>query len=156
MYPIENLIFSFQSPQEVFQYTAQGKIIDIVEGETSCVIIYQQGENSYSMVFCTKRSGKYKIATAVGYHHNDFASKNGSLRVYEMKDSKDSYVVGVITIEEAEMKITDNDGSQYHNFLLHESDNGFYTYYVYGYTNNTVEESLTLSLNGSELILKKI
>lgn len=46
MFPLENLIINFKSPESVFNYTRTGKIDDIVYGEESCMVIYSKGNNT--------------------------------------------------------------------------------------------------------------
>ena len=34
-YPVENLFFSFDTPQSLFRYAGQGEIVEVVEGQES-------------------------------------------------------------------------------------------------------------------------
>ena len=43
MFPVENLVMSFRSPEDVFSYMESGEVLDVLEGDASCAVIYADG-----------------------------------------------------------------------------------------------------------------
>lgn len=43
MFPAENLVMSFRSPEDVFSYMESGEVLDVLEGDASCAVIYADG-----------------------------------------------------------------------------------------------------------------
>lgn len=45
MFPAENLVMSFRSPEDVFSYMESGEVLDVLEGDASCAVIYADGRH---------------------------------------------------------------------------------------------------------------
>ena len=47
MFPVENLFITYQSPERAFHYFQSGKIKEIIDGQESCLVIYNDGNSTY-------------------------------------------------------------------------------------------------------------
>lgn len=64
LFPLENLFVSFPSPEEAFGYCRRGEIVDVVQGESSCMIVYTNGSDSdYSLCSCMETGDSINCQT---------------------------------------------------------------------------------------------
>ena len=104
-FPVENLFFSFNTPQDVLEYAGQGKVIGIAEGDESAALLTKEGSGDYSVFFALKDNGRYKIA---GFNADDkVATANCDLltiTVYNIKGTDDYYIsIWGVTSDEIEI-----------------------------------------------------
>ena len=64
LFPIENFVWTFSSPEAVFKYAGTGEIVDVIDGKHSCMIIYSNGRNSYSTMIAHKDANGYKLPSS--------------------------------------------------------------------------------------------
>lgn len=93
MFPIENLFFSYQSPEKVFNYVKTGQIYQIIDGRESSLVIYNSGNSTYGFYIIPKTSDGYKIPNystqkIVSHKFN----KQGNFDVYNVQGTQDYYV----------------------------------------------------------------
>ena len=53
--PFENLLFRFDTPEKLFNYSQNGQIVDVVHGEDSCMVYYEKNQGTYSRVIFRKK-----------------------------------------------------------------------------------------------------
>lgn len=101
MFPIENLLINFKSPESVFNYAESGKIDEIIFGQESCMAIYSKGNSTWGHCIIPKSEKGYKIpssfATKIVSHKFD---KNGLFDVYNVKGTQDYYIFGSVNLIE--------------------------------------------------------
>ena len=135
LFPIENLFIDFQSPEDVFNYTSTGEIIDIIYGNDSCMIYYSTGPNSFSYLFVKKSENGYKISS-------NFSTKivskkfdqNGSFDVYNLSETNDYYIIGTINSEENTINIFNDKDEKVECEIKRVEDTGFIYCYIKDYT----------------------
>lgn len=122
IYPVENIFISFKSQEDVFKYANSGKIEAIANGEKSSMIIYSNGNNSYSHYIVPKTENGYKIP-------NFFSEKKiahkfggyGSFDVYSLSGTNDFFVDGLLTLDSSNQKIVDSNKRLINYIVLHEN-----------------------------------
>lgn len=106
-----NLITDFKTPQSIFKFNHTEEIVDVVEGDESCMIVFRKDKNSYGQDYYLKSGDEYKftysfqtkkVASSVG--------KYGSCSIDNVRRTNDYYVVGGAIIEDGKnLTVTGND-----------------------------------------------
>ena len=60
IYPFENAFYSFSTPEKAFSYAQSGKVLDVVEGQKSCMVVYQDA-SGYDTWLAPKGDTGYKL-----------------------------------------------------------------------------------------------
>lgn len=138
-FPLENYIYSFSAPEEIFRYTAQGKIIDVVEGKETCMIILQRPDAAYSTLYVRKEKGSYKIImpqpipTFISIPKGEYETK-GMLDY--LLDGTDVYFMAFWSTKEDEVKVEDNVDSEFHYIITQSQSSSYKTIVSYAYIEN--------------------
>lgn len=90
---VENVLVGFNTPEEVFNYTTKGTIIDVVEGQDSAMIVYLTEKKTYSAAFSRKENNKWKIVVSSSY--SSIHSLAGFF-VFRIGKTDDHYLTGVV------------------------------------------------------------
>ena len=142
-FPLENYIYSFSTPEEIFRYTATGEILGVVEGKESCMIVYQRPDNAYSNLLVRKENGAYKIIepqpipTFISVSIGEY-EKRGMLD--RLRDGTDVYLTVSWLTQEDEAKVEDNAGSTFHYIVTQDQLSDFKTVFSYAYIENYAED----------------
>ena len=137
---IENLFFSFQSPENVFKYTRFGEIIDVVHGNNSSIVYYSTG-NSNSSLIIPKTGKGYKIPNdlsvkRVSYKFDD----DGTFWIYSVVGTSDYYIRGVVIVHGNEIDIKDHNNNEISAKINYREEMGITTisinHFVEGFTND--------------------
>lgn len=93
--PFENLLFTFNTPEEVYLYSHIGKhnIVLIVEGNNSALVIDQKNNKDYLFYMVPKDDQGWKIGigTDMKYVSNQIIGEL-AINVYQFKCSDDYYI----------------------------------------------------------------
>ena len=151
LFPIENFVWTFSSPEAVFKYAGTGEIADVIDGKHSCMIIYSNGRNSYSTMIAHKDANGYKLSSALDYRVTSSINEKGvSAITYRLSQTTDNYVTVLWFSNESNSTIKDNKSSTFFSISSDisngESPN---TIFSYAFVENLNDE-YALSLNNSE------
>ena len=144
-FPIENILFRFDTPESVFSYAFVYKIRNTLQGNDSCMIVYSNNsENSEGFHVIPKAGKGYAIPTPFTTKMSSRqVGEKGSVVVYRVNGCGDCYLVavipyGIIDSEAADAKdvFGEVDGIRY--LLVSRSS----VLEVYVYTNGSVEEAI--------------
>lgn len=115
LYPVENLFCQWDSPEELFHYLSWKNIEEVVYGEKSCMVVYQDSKSSRSQIIFPKPDGKYRIPSDSFSEHIATAFvEGGAVTVDQAKGTEDHYIVGSISADAGEDRsISDNKGSRF-------------------------------------------
>ncbi len=106
-----NLITDFKTPQSIFKFTHTEEIVDVVEGDESCMIVFRKDKNSYGQDYYLKSGDEYKFTYS--FQTKKVASstgKYGICSIDNVRRTNDYYVVGGATIEDGKnLTVTGND-----------------------------------------------
>lgn len=56
-----NLITDFKTPQSIFKFNHTEEIVDVVEGDESCMVVFRKDKNSYGQDYYLKSGDEYKF-----------------------------------------------------------------------------------------------
>jgi hypothetical protein len=106
-----NLVTDFKTPQSIFKFNHTEEIVDVVEGDESCMVVFRKDKDSYGLDYYLKSGDEYKspyifptkkVASSVG--------KYGSCSIDNVRRTNDYYVVGGAIIEDGKnLTVTGND-----------------------------------------------
>ena len=106
-----NLITDFKTPQSIFKFNHTEEIVDVVEGDESCMIVFRKDKNSYGQDYYLKSGDEYKFTYS--FQTKKVASstgKYGICSIDNVRRTNDYYVVGGATIEDGKsLTVTGND-----------------------------------------------
>lgn len=129
--PFENLLFRFDTPEKLFNYSQNGQIVDVVHGEDSCMVYYEKNQGTYSRVIFRKKDNSYKMIfqTDISTVYDRFDS-SGSFKIYHIKDTDDYYVSATCFVGADEIKVIGSSNVDT-DFRQIEGTN-----FIYGYINS--------------------
>ncbi|MEI3124243.1 MAG: hypothetical protein V8S81_10905 [Oscillospiraceae bacterium] len=59
MFPAENLVTPFRSPEDALSYMESGEVLDVLEGDASCAVIYADGRHMAGNPIAAKAADGY-------------------------------------------------------------------------------------------------
>jgi len=113
-YPIDALIHTFPTPEAVAEYVCPGKLLEIIDGEESALIVYQDEKNS----LCTMVAPKTQTGYRVGGYNSDVTNLSTSIgachvTIRESRRCSDRYVAVFGLISNNVLTVTDSMMSQF-------------------------------------------
>ena len=112
MFPAENLVMSFRSPEDVFSYMESGEVLDVLEGDASCAVIYADGRHMAGNLIAAKAADGYHLPGYFSarriFHRSD---REGTFDIYRMAGTEDYYLFGTVVTKSPELRIADASGS---------------------------------------------
>ncbi len=151
--PVENMILSFEKPEEAFHYTSSAEIDGVLCGKESAMILYSQKNGPASQMILPMKNGKYKLpdSSALKCVVSSFL-KNGSILVFWAEGTKDYYVIGdIVTNSGMAPVIIDNAGSQFEiqvgKNYTQITDYISYTFWAYAFD---LKEDYSITVDGQE------
>ena len=108
MFPAENLVMSFRSPEDVFSYMESGEVLDVLEGDASCAVIYADGRYMAGNLIAAKAADGYHLPGYFSaqriFHRSD---REGTFDIYRMAGTEDYYLFGTVVTKSPELRIAD-------------------------------------------------
>jgi hypothetical protein len=147
-FPIENLFFSFKSPEAAFKYFQDGRmagnIVEVVEGRSSSMVVFIEDNSFIGRTFITPKTDKGYIIpswfTVEKYTRNLNERKYGpfivDITIYRVVDSNDYFYYGSIFTKEDNITITDSNNVNVKYFYRDSENTGIRTIIFYGYVEN--------------------
>lgn len=144
--PIENLFITFSSPEKAFSYINSWEIQETVSGSDSdLVIASKNGTDTYRILPKTEDGWKISTGLQAKKVYHDFYMGT-FISIYKHKNC-DDYFITLFNIDDGEIDITDNRGSQI--FCLEKTASSpFYQYY---FCVQNINNGYILSLNGEDI-----
>lgn len=151
-FPIENLFFSFESPETAFKYYHDGKmvgnIIEVVEGRSSSMVVFIEDNSFIGRTFITHKTEKrFKIPswfTVEKHTRNLNERKYGpfivDITIYRVVDTNDYFYYGSISTKEDNITIIDSYNVNVKYFYRDSENTGIRTIIIYGYVENLTGE----------------
>jgi hypothetical protein len=151
-FPIENLFFSFKSPEAAFKYFQDGRmagnIVKVVDGRSSSMVVFIEDNSFIGEKFITPKTDKgYVIPswfTVEKYTRNLNERKYGpfivDITIYRVVDSNDYFYFGSISTKEDNIAITDSNNVNVKYFYRDSENTGIRTIIFYGYVENLTSD----------------
>ena len=132
-YPIENVFYSFQTPQEAFEYRTRLKAEHVIYGQDSSMVFGRQENGTLAEFIVPKGKNGWKINMqtdlAVVYGIRPF---DGFYITVQRFRSTEDYYVSIIDSTKGYKTIVDKNGTCYFKGYQDESSCTYYAY-VYGF-----------------------
>lgn len=153
---MENLICKFDTAERAFKFNHSEEIIDIVDGESSCMVIYTMNKSTIGVYYLYKSDTNFKIP-------NFFSSKkvknilntNIGFSVDRVLGTNDYYIHGLTTLSESNNYISNDKGDSFGKFILASNVNNVKTFFVYDYIGNYETDDYCLVLNDKRIDIKE-
>ena len=154
--PPEKFLREFSSPQEVFNYSQQGEIVKVIEGEKSAMVLYtDKGEKGQCLIAKGKSGWQLEtLSTFKTVYFKQLENKKCTIMIFRIKGTDDYYVNVNSNFLDNEIKVSDSRNSDF--FCIEtpapETEMCAYTFYAYvpriqdGYEIKINEEVLRISL----------
>lgn len=141
LFPVENLFFSFKSPDKVLNYYQGGKVEDILNGNDSSMIIYSDRNSVVSHFIVPKSEKGYKIPSLFSVKKISYKfDRDGNFDIYNILGTNDYYVVGSIISEESVINIIDSNNKPVKNIIMEMGDTDIKTVLLFSFIENFTSE----------------
>ena len=152
MFPLENLFFRFSSAEQVFRYTQTGTVKQIVYGEDSALVVYQDHTGAESFLVVPGADQEYRIPNyffkeRICYHMDWDALF--SYWIYHAQGTQDYYVIGFCFVEGREVEVSDSMGREIVATGRYEESQNETCISFYAYTDQ-ISDSYFLLINGEK------
>lgn len=154
--PPEKFLRTFSSPQEVFNYSQQGEIVKVIEGEKSAMVLYtDEGKNGQCLIAKGKNGWQLEtLSTFKTVYFKKLENTKCTIMIFRIKGTDDYYVNVNSNFLDNEIKVSDSRNSDF--FCIETPAPGTemcaYTFYAYvpkiqdGYEIKINEEVFHISL----------
>ena len=150
---IENLFYTFNSPENAFKYEHGYEVIEVVDGDETTLVVGRKDGAEVAQIY-VKVDGGWKFPFMnnidIGYYNIDELS----ILVWEYKNKGEKYIK-VFHILNHEINVTDNNDSKFicYQNAASNGDEDYKKYYAY--IGNT-DENYILIVDGIEYKLAEI
>lgn len=152
LFPIENSIITFSSPEKAYVYFYSYETELTVSGnETDFVSGSNHGTRSFLILPKTEKGWKTSTGNDLRIVCKKHIDGITVAEIYKHKNFNDLYVV-IHGVEGNRNKISDNAGSEFQS--IKSSDYG--NYYMYVAHINSNEKSYCITINGEEILLMEL
>jgi len=142
LFPIENLLVNFKSPEDIFYYTRYGEVKDIVHGKNSCMILYSTGNGAYSHLFVLKSENGYKISN--NFFGTNILHTSENFEIYNVIEANDNYVFGITFLEGNKIDIFDSNGKKINSITEKIKNTDIHAIVFYDFLENFTSEYFIL------------
>lgn len=151
LFPVENLFIRFKSPESVFNYCQSGKVVDIIHGDNSSMVIYTEGNSSSGHFIVPKSTKGYKIQSLLSVKKvSQKFDRDGSFDVYNVLGTKDYYVVGTTISNDSTIDIVDSNNNTVKTIIVNMGSSDTKTVFVYSFVENFTSEYYFV-INGKKI-----
>ena len=151
LFPVENLFWSFKSPNEVLSYYIGGSTKEVISGNDSSMIIYYGRKNPGGHFIVPKSENGYKIPSIFSVKRVSYKlDRDGLFNVYNVSGTSDYYVVGSISSSEEEISVMDSRGEMVKNIIVEMGDTGIKRIRFFAFVENFTNEYY-LIVNGERI-----
>lgn len=155
-FPPEKFLRTFSSPQEVFNYSQQGEIVKVIEGEKSAMVLYtDEGEKGQCLIAKGKNGWQVEtLSTFKTVYFKKLENTKCTIMIFRIKGTEDYYVNVNSNFLDNEIKVSDSRNSDFFctETPAPETEMCAYTFYAYvpriqdGYEIKINEEVFRISL----------
>lgn len=108
MIPLENLFFTFETPEKAFNYINFEEVAAIVDGKDSTMVIGEKGERDYVSLIIPKSLEGWKLGRGIDTKLKEQSVYNGmAINIYQYNKS-DDYFIAVFNLKGGNLEIKDS------------------------------------------------
>lgn len=149
--PMENFFVTFPSPQAAFNYSCVGEIMDVVDGNDSCMVIYKESKQTFITTFFLKEGMGYKLGTHFSFETVYAENHDGLVvEVYMVKNTEDYYVSLFGSLKSDRIDIADSANS---NFVTHSEvilDTGYRSIKSHAFVEG-IDDGYSIQINDTKI-----
>lgn len=146
---IENLLCRFDTAESAFHFNHSEEIIDIVEGDSSCMVIYKENKNTISAYYLYKSDANYKIPNVISSKRvKNTIDTNIVLNVDRVIGTNDYYINGLTLSNDNIDYISNNKNDHIKKFAIESNVNNEKTFFIYNYIGDYEKNNYSLIING--------
>lgn len=153
---MENLVLKFDNPEKAFHFNHSEEIIDIVNGESSCMVIYKENKNTTGVYYLYKSNTGYKTLRFFSSKEiKNVLNTDIGISIDRVLGTDDYYVHGLSALSENNVCISNEKKDTFGKFLLESDINSIKTFLVYDYLDNYETDNYSLIINDEEINIKE-
>ena len=119
--PVENWLFTFQSPESVLRYTERrSEMVDVLYGNNSYIVVFTRRNGSGGSFVARRTEDGYKLperilpTRRVAHRHD----QRGIFSVYHVRNTSDYFIDGMASFNESVISIYDSSGAEMKDVML--------------------------------------
>lgn len=145
---IENLLCRFDTAESAFHFNHSEEIIDIVEGDSSCMVIYKKNKNTIGVYYLNKSDANYKIPNVVSSKRvKSTIDTDITFNVDRVIGTNDYYINGLTLLNENIDYISNNKNDRIKKFTIESNVNNEKTFFIYNYIGDYEKNDYYLIIN---------
>lgn len=115
----------FETPESAFKYSNSEEIVDVVQGDDSCLVVYKKSNSEFGDSIHLKSNNRYNFQQAVSFPVvRGLFVEHGVLSAYKVLGTDDYYITGVIYIENNELPIVNSNNQEVKCIVVDETGFG--------------------------------
>ena len=132
MFPPENLVTDFSSPENAFKYFCAGEIEEIIYGNDSCLVVYSDSQGTFKDCVFLKSGADYKLPLYFSRSRVAHVfTQNGLFNTYKVSGTSDYYVQGSVSTETAgNIGAFDGNGNNINTNVIRIAHTGFIYFHL--------------------------
>ncbi len=151
-----NFICKFDTAESAFRFNHSEEIVDIVDGKSSCMVIYKKNKNTMSVYYLYKSDANYKIPHSFSSRTvKNILNTNIGLSVDRVIQTGDHYIHGLAILNESNDYISNNKNDSFGKFILVSNMNNVKTIFIYDYIDNYETDDYYLIINDEKINIKE-
>ena len=161
-FPIENIVFTFESPEDVYRYAeGKGQIINTINGQESSGVAAMSNDGSVNIKFIPKSGKGYKIPgglndllTVISVKNGFTEFNSGVVQLFRVNNTDDYYISGIISTEDDHLEITDNYGNIFYTYPYNSGDQDENDYHCMAYLKDFSNDEYYFLINGEKELVE--
>ncbi len=154
LFPVESALVKFDSPQAAFRYVQSGEPAGTAEGESSCMVLYQNDRGQWGSCLLPREGQTYGVPGAqYAEKLGQTVASSGFVCLYRAQGTEDYYIWGFLVTPDGEAcDISDNKNSKIEK-IVQEGEDGYSTV-VYWACIKDPGESCEITVDGEKAVLE--
>ena len=149
---IENLLCRFDTAERAFHFNHLEEIIDIVEGDSYCMVIYKKNKNTISVYYLYKSDADYKIPNVISSKRvKNTLDSDIVFNVDRVIGTNDYYINGLTSLNENIDYISNNKNDRIKKFEIESNANNEKTFFIYNYIGDYEKNNYYLMINDERI-----
>lgn len=145
---IENLICKFDTAESAFHFNHSEEIIDTVEGQSSCMVIYEKNENTIGIYYLYKSDTNYRIPNIISSKRvKNTLNTDITFNVAKVIGTNDYYINGLTLSNENIDYISNNKNGHIKKFAIASNVSNQQRFFIYDYIDDYETNDYYLIIN---------
>ena len=150
------LICKFDTAESAFRFNHSEEIIDIVDGEDSCMVIYKENKSTIGIYYLYKSDANYKIPNSFSFKTvKSIRNANIGFSVDRVIGTDDYYIHGLTLLSESNLYILNNKNDSFGKFITVSNINNVKKFFVYDCIDNYETDDYYLIINDEKINIKE-